>query len=87
MEEVIAEQDLANSKALDAAALYKQASEANRDAFLKQQQATLTAEEAWKLEQEERKRLAKKLKWSRTRTNVAIIAGISAAVTLYLLKK
>ena len=85
-DEVIAEQDKAHTKTLNAAELYRQAAEANKDAFLQQQKATISAEEGWKRENQRVRDLEKKLKNSRTVTKFAVVAGIAAAVTLYLLK-
>lgn len=83
---VIEEQEKALEEERKAKELYKSASGINADAANIFKLKAETAEEAWKREEKYSRSLEKKLKSSNTKTKLAVIAGIAAAATLYLLK-
>jgi hypothetical protein len=66
---------------------YKKEADANRDAYLKQKDATDVANEMYKAEESRTRKLERKLYWSNMRTRVALIGGVAAAIGTYLLIK
>lgn len=83
---VIAAQDDALKESEKATDLYKQSSDLNKLAAEKFKTGMETATEMAKREQTENARLTKALKSSHTKTKFAVLTGIAAAVTLFLLK-
>jgi hypothetical protein len=86
LKEVITQQDLALRDAQKAAELYKKASELNAESANKYKTGMESATEAWKREEKRTRDLEKKLRGQQTKTRFAVVAGVAAAVTIFLLK-